>query len=133
MNCIEARDALLTAEPRELKGMGESALASHLRECAACAARADYLAGGLDTLGAQVLRSNAHRVRRAAFIATLPIAAALAAFAVLRAREPATVANTVHPADIVSVHVAPGQQAAVFKTKDPKVTVVWLSSGGGAP
>jgi hypothetical protein len=36
-----------------------------------------------------------------------------------------------HPADVVSVQVAPGKHATVFKTSDPTVTVVWLTDGGG--
>jgi hypothetical protein len=31
----------------------------------------------------------------------------------------------------ISLTVAPGQTAAVMKTADPAVTVIWLSPGGG--
>jgi hypothetical protein len=132
MTCTDMREAMLVAEPRELKAIGDSELAAHLRECAECSAVANHLVAGLNALASQVKRRGAKRIRRAAVIAAVPIAAAIVGVIAVRTRDRARVPE-VRPADVVSVQVAPGQQAAVFKTQDPKVTVVWLSSGGGAP
>ena len=71
-------------------------------------------------------------IRRAVLV-TLPIAAALVGVVVLlppKHETPAPAAINARPANVVSVEVEPGQHATVFKTKDPTVTVVWLTPGG---
>jgi hypothetical protein len=139
MNCIEAREAMLVVEPAELRG-GNTLLAAHVRWCDECRTRAERLAGDLDLLTAAVLNRRAtttvreSRPSRVALLAGLPIAAALLITATVvahnkHARTPAVVPMAT--SNSVSVDVAPGQNAAVFATSDPNVTVVWISSGEG--
>jgi hypothetical protein len=135
MNCTEAREAMLVAEPAEFRGEsgggGGSELAAHVRECEACRSLAHALAGDLDRLSSRI---RARARRRTLTLAALPVAAVLvAAVAVVRNRvEQPTVASLPHndrPASVVSVDVGVGQQATVIKTADPKTTLVWISSG----
>jgi len=133
MNCIQAREAMLVAEPGELRAgyPGESELAAHLRDCEACRTLARALTGDLNRLS---LRVRARSRRRTLMLAALPIAAVLVA-AVTRTRhraEPSAVASLPsndRPANVVSVDVQVGQHATVIKTADPKITLVWISSG----
>src|SRR5256885_16949362 len=80
MDCATARERMLEADPDELRGEDDSEVAAHLRDCAACRARAAAIlaaeaemASALDALaaprsGARVvpLRRKASVVRRAA-------------------------------------------------------------------
>jgi hypothetical protein len=136
MTCPDARDAMLTAELAELHGAGEGELASHLRSCAACAELARSVARDLDALGGLVTT----RSRRGArwLLLALPAAAAavVAGVAALGHKPPPpapapTIARARPQPPVVSVQVARGTQATVFTTKDPRVTVVWLSNEGG--
>jgi hypothetical protein len=75
--------------------------------------------------------------RQAIGLVFVPLAAA-AAFAIVKAgrfsrrAEPPRVSRSPLPvARTVSLEVGRGQQATVLKTADPKVTVIWLSSGEG--
>ena len=141
MNCKEAREAMLVAEAAELKGETETPLAAHVASCADCRRASSIIAGGTTQLGLAIARRAsrpARRVsRRAIGLVLVPLAAA-AAFAVVKSgrsprdaelprvsRSPLPVART------VSLEVGRGQQATVLKTADPKVTVIWLSSGEG--
>jgi hypothetical protein len=131
MNCTEAREAMLVAEPAEFRAGGGSELAAHVGECAACRSLARALAGDLDRLSSRI---RARSRRRTLVLAALPIAAVLvAAVAVMtrRADQPTVAAQprTDRPASVVSVDVAVGQRATVIKTADPKTTLVWISSG----
>jgi hypothetical protein len=131
MNCIEAREAMLDAEPAELRGESESPLAAHVRDCPTCHALARALARDTAVLSSRVrVRSR----RRTLSITLLPVAAALVATVTVRANrgDQPSVAVRSHadaPAKIVSVDVGVGQQATVIKTADPKTTLVWISSG----
>ena len=58
MLCRDALRALLEAEPQELRGEGESAVAAHVRECSACRVAADALLAGEESL-AETLRGQA--------------------------------------------------------------------------
>jgi hypothetical protein len=131
MTCDEAREAMMTAEPSELLGLGEGAFAAHLAGCSECANTAKTLGAALTPLSRTV---NRRARRRAAAIVALPAAAAATIVGVVIARADNTAERaTPHvsiPANVVSVDVKAGQQATVFKTSDPKVTVVWISSGG---
>ena len=131
MNCSQAREAMLVAEPAELHALGESALAAHLRECDACRSRARALTVDLDRLSSRI---QARSRRRTFLLAALPVAAVLVATVTLvpkRAEQSPVAAHprSERPANVVSVDVAVGQQATVIKTADPKTTLVWISSG----
>jgi hypothetical protein len=134
MSCTDARDALLVAEPSELRGGGDSPLAAHLESCIACRAMAARLSRDLGRLRSAVVQASnvRRRRRRAALMVGVPIAASLVATVVVVARHaPARDTQLVAVSSpVVSVDVARGQQAAVFNTNDPSVTVVWLSPGG---
>jgi len=130
MNCTEARETMLVAEPGELRSEGESALSGHLRECDACRSLAHTLAGDLHRLSSRIRT----RRRRRTLMLALPIAAALVVTVAVKAKraDQSTVAALPHadrPASVVSVDVAVGQRATVIKTADPKTTLVWISSG----
>jgi hypothetical protein len=131
MTCDEAREAMMTAEPLELAGRGSGVFAEHLAECPVCAESARALRAALPMLANRV---NRRARRRAAMVVGIPAAAAATVLGVFIARpggdgEP--VAPHVNiPANVVSVDVKAGQRATVFKTNDPKVTVVWISPGG---
>jgi len=131
MTCDEAREEMLTAEPRELLGRSDGILAAHIHSCPACAERAKVLSSALRPLAATL---NRRRHRRAALVVGIPAAAAAAVLAVVIARPGGdSVVVTTHaplPANVVSVDVKAGQRATVLKTNDPKVTVVWISPGG---
>jgi hypothetical protein len=141
MTCTEARRAMTTAERSELRGEGESALAAHVRECTACRMIALRLEAGTELIGELVAErgwmSSAPAARftagRVAALAMLPLAAALVGVLVLErdARTPAPPPPAVErvATSVVAVDVAPGQTATVLKTKDPKVTIVWLTPG----
>jgi predicted anti-sigma-YlaC factor YlaD len=135
MNCQSAREALLVADLDDLRGeIASSPLARHLEGCDACRSIARAMGAELDGFAQMARERTARRTRRIALLAGLPIAAAIVGLAVLLPAkdEPAGPDSVnVHPANVVSVEVARGQQATVFKTKDPKVTVVWLTPGGG--
>jgi hypothetical protein len=88
----------------------------------------------LQAMGAILPARRAHRIRRVALVG-LPIAAAIVGVAVALPsskadRTPLSAPVNASSAHVVSVEVARGQQATVFKTSDPKVTVVWLTPGG---
>lgn len=133
MMCTEARDAMMIAEARELSGAGESELARHIASCAECKQVAFALDAGLQRFARLVARRSARRI---AAVAALPIAAAiLVIVAVAPQREtrrrPAVLLQSLPPASVVSVDVAPGQRAAVLKTADPSVTLVWVTEDAG--
>ena len=94
MNCTEAREAMLVAEPSELgaaalsatdspDGPGDS-LAEHLAVCDPCRRLAGLLAADLDGLSFR-LRARSRR-RRTMMLAALPIAAVVVATATVTAR-----------------------------------------------
>jgi hypothetical protein len=136
MNCTQARDAMLIAEPAELAGVGDSELARHIVTCGPCAKISGAIGHDLQHLARSINRRSAARrsARRIALVAALPIAAAiLVVFAVAPrtgAERRDVALKSLPPANVVSVDVAPGQRAAVLKTADPSVTLVWLREGG---
>ena len=133
MTCDEAREAMMTAEPRELLGRGDSALSSHVTGCRACADKAKVVIAALAPLSRAL---NRRARRRAAMIVGIPAAAAATVIGVFIGGRRSESDNTrvgpttAIPANVVSVDVKAGQRATVLKTSDPKVTVVWISSGG---
>lgn len=129
MTCDLARDALLEADlPVSDDDLPE--LGVHLRQCAECARLATALTR--DTLAlADAVR--ARKRQRAAIVAVASaLAAAAIAVAVTRLDR---VAPTPPPGEvnadrrgIVSVEVPRGKSAMVLQTKDPNVTIVWLTN-----
>jgi hypothetical protein len=138
---------MLVANRSSLRGDDESDLAHHVRECSECRALAQgiesdtaLLASTLpaDTTTARVAAvADRRRAWSALVIASLPVAATIV-FMVLRrseGRADRQVANVRTGAgrvamNTVSVDVARGQTATVIRTKDPTVTIVWISPGG---
>jgi hypothetical protein len=132
MTCDAARIALLDADlpvPDD-----SSALACHLRDCDGCKRLAASLARNVTSLRAS-LRQRTRKRRRVVLVGTVStLAAAAVVVALVRlntrdAHRP-TVVNA-RPPGIVSVVVPPGKMATVLQTKDPNVTVVWLSNDAG--
>ena len=134
MTCVEARDAMVVAEPRELRAE-DGELATHLNECAECRARANAISGQTSALASIVrLRTRRRRWRRLMLAATASVAAALLLAVALTNRRasaaPEVRLSSLPVARRVSVTVAPGQSAAVLATADTLVTVVWLTGAG---
>jgi hypothetical protein len=134
MTCLEAREALVIADPRELSdASGE--LAAHLKTCAECGARAKAISAQTSVLASMVrLRTRRRRSRRLMVAATASIAAALVLAVALNSRRapavPEVRLSSLPVAHRVSVTVAPGQSAAVLATADTLVTVVWFTGAG---
>jgi hypothetical protein len=125
---------MLTADPAELRGEGASNLATHVAACDECRAVARAMDADLQAMFAIVPARRARRMRRVALFA-LPVAATIVGVVVARPSHnedspTATVPVNAASQHVVSIEVARGQQATVFKTSDPKVTVVWLTPGG---
>jgi hypothetical protein len=127
---------MLEAEPSELEGGGTGELATHLRECSPCAEAARRITGTTRDLAimlqpaasiAGIGTTVARRRRR--YGAAALAAAASVALILLRApggREialPPDTALATEPTPVISV--PPGHNALVFRTRDPKITVVW--------
>jgi hypothetical protein len=129
MTCDGAREALLEVDLPIVDG-DQPDLAHHLAGCVDCAKIAAALSHDAAALAA-VLRRRAGRRRRMAVIAAASTAAAAAViFAVARpdrrvVKPPAAV-NSASTA-VVSVEVPRGKSAMVLQTKDPNVTIVWLT------
>ena len=145
MICTDALRAMLVADREVLRGEGDSRLARHVRRCDACRGAAAALEAETAVLARRVIargdvlpsvaRGATRKMGwRAAILATLPVAATIVAVVVLRRgtdRQPVARSIQRRAPATVSVDVAPGQTAAVIKTSNPNVTIVWLSSGGG--
>lgn len=152
--CAEVRELLLEAEPEELRGVGTSAVAEHVRACRACAhiagrilAETEVLRAYLDDAPTPPLGEILRRagVARAAEVApavaagrTIPrrwlwapaaAAAAVAAlFVALESRGPVPhAASTTAPAEPPPVvEPANGATVAVMQTANPDITVLWF-------
>ncbi len=155
MRCTEARELLLTAEPDELRGEGDSTLAGHLRTCPACrrlataileseaalAADLDALAAGrsADVTGA-LLRSieaaglGRSRKRRPLLIPFLLPLAAAALLAVLLlpsrshrdSREELALPAAFASAEAPALSTPPGRTALILDTDDPDYQIIWF-------
>ena len=62
MSCLDMRERMLAVDSRDLRGMGDTPLASHIRECERCAAIARLLGAREDALVTQ-LRSRRETLR----------------------------------------------------------------------
>lgn len=145
MTCQEARQAMLTAEPADLRGSGDARLAHHIRSCLACRDAATRILQATDLLAAQLsdaartttTRKTARRSFQPAWV-TLPLAAALAALLVTRpAGEPqiprvGNLEKVRRPVLQPVVNAPANRNVAVFNVTE-KITVVWdLGSKGGS-
>ena len=148
--CAHHRAALLTADPDELRGTGDSELAQHIRECARCAADGQRILGTTAMLAARLDRS-ARRSRARAPTSNsdalpvwwaLPIAAVLSSVLIGGQKwldRDAEVVPRVGalqkmelPVDAPVVNVPVDRNVAVFRTTD-NITVVWdLGAKGGS-
>ncbi|HEX6308740.1 MAG TPA: hypothetical protein VFZ69_11160 [Longimicrobiales bacterium] len=134
--CAGVRELLLTAEPGELQGTGDSPVARHVRECARCARDAGRILEAQDELGAALAtlgRGEAPtrtRVRRRApgFAAALTAAAAVTLLLLRpgaeRELEPLP-GPTVVVTEVPIVNAAGLDAVAVMQTGNPRITVVW--------
>ena len=147
ISCETARDLLLEAEPAELRGEGDGALARHVRGCPACRQRATFLLGETDVLRATMDAFRPSRrkpspapsvVRRLRTPATgrglrillpLALAAGIAALVLVRRDDvtppsaPLHVTRATPP--VLDVQVPAAQSVAVFQTANPNIVVIW--------
>ena len=139
MTCTEARDAIDVADLSELRASNDSPLARHLRECAECRRVAGVVLRGTAALmlgSARRERTRRSRLRRVTAWSSVAAAATIVAVVATDRHEPPPRPQPTRSASLpvarhVSLEVGKGQQATVLKTSDPKVTVIWLSSGEG--
>jgi len=100
-----------------------------------CRALAAAILRDTASLGTVVeARAKRRRVRRAAALVALPIAAGAVIAVALNARDhddAPRVQQSLPVVKQVSLTVQEGQRATLIKTQDPNVTVIWLSPGGG--
>ena len=149
MNCELAFERMLEADPEELAGRRDSDLAAHITRCNRCSAVATEILRGQDVLAhgirqlpvegnveellPEVRRVAATPRRRWLTRVALPLvaAAALALLVVGDRSEILPSAESVTPIAQAprpeqSVRLAPNTNAIVFKTSNPKITVVWF-------
>lgn len=138
MTCSEARDTIETADLIDLRA-SEGPLAAHLAECDDCRRLVAVVVRGTARLAvddARRWRAMQSGVRRVTAWSSVAAAATIVAAIAVDRREAAVQpqpprVGSLPAARQVSLEVSPGQQATVLKTSDPKVTVIWLSSGEG--
>jgi hypothetical protein len=149
--CRERLDAMLEADPHELAGRGESALAVHVRSCSQCRNAAQAILDATARLDAvldapgrapdieailtrarlRVTPSPPAKRRHSAKRWVALAAAGIAALMVMGRREPAPPEST--PARLVTpplVEVADDANVAVLPTRDPDITILWFFQGG---
>lgn len=159
MECSEYIEAMMEADIGELRGEGTSSLAAHVRVCAECARQAALLIRGTQFLAQGVgmgsgagpapgmvrvlARTKPSWPRRLA-VSALP-AAALVLLAVGIERYGAVSSRPVERASAVAtdteaveamtpgVELQAGRNAVVFRTSNPKITVVWYYPTEGGP
>ena len=137
-NCTAIRELMLEAELEELRGIGESDVAEHIRGCAACASRAQailrsygQLDAALTTMSTQSEAATViplQRRRRLRWI-PLPLAAAAVVALLMMPGQEETLPNMDAVARMMIketpvVSPAPGQQALVMEKNE--MTIVWL-------
>ena len=137
--CERVRDAMLEVDLDELRGVGESDVAQHVRGCESCAAYAqkilrsygqmDAALAGMSTQtpAATVIPIQSRR-RRARWL-PLPLAAAAVIALLFVRRQEETLPNTDLLAQLISretplVSPRAGQQALVMERNE--MTIVWL-------
>jgi len=145
MTCIEARAALVEADPQELHGAADTPLAEHLRDCADCRAAAERIVLVENAMGRRLAalapRRGLARARatpppkRRPWRWAVPLAAAAGVGALLllvpRPPESRPAADSrpstlVREAGGVSVRAPAGRNVAVFETADSGIVVIWF-------
>ncbi len=136
-NCAELREDLMVAELSELHGDGDSRVAEHIRNCAACRALAAEIIDGHEALAKSLATMRApvaavrpiSEARRRAVVWSVPLAAA-AMIALLLVNTESNELPNVEPITRLLfratplVTPAPGRQALILE-KD-EMTIVWL-------
>ena len=157
MECREFIDAMQEAELAELRGEGGTPLAEHVRVCDECAGYAKHVLTATDRLAASLLEESgrgsvvgARRVlaatrpawpRRFAGLAVGTAALVTLAVGLDRAGVLSRDVLLENPSDAIGmdqqstspgIDVPAGRNAVVFRTSNPKITVVWYypSEGG---
>jgi len=155
VNCSEALDLLLEADPSELDGQGDSELALHLGVCPECSTIAGRVLVEQRRLGEslsgarsktpveqalQLAQVNARRRwrRRRMWQAVIPLAAAAGMAGIIIAHggrsgalEHARQRNTPQAARGLDLVTPPGKDVAVFELEDrPDIVVVWFFEKG---
>lgn len=144
MNCETARASILEADPAELRSESESPLGEHLRGCARCRAAADSVVRSMRLLDeglalmprttVDTVLENLPRRRDRRVEPWIPwgIAAAVVA-GLLLARPWSPETPPMHPPVALAAESSPpviedaeGAPVAVFATRDPSITVVWI-------
>ncbi len=154
MNCAEARDWILEADPAELARTDDSALVGHLGTCEECrrvanrilvaqAALETSIASSLprtsveDALRAAEVRVQTERCPRAwKWVVPVAAAAGIAGLLLLSNRAPELPGEIWRPPPVslssgVDVEAPPGKDVAVFDLEDrPDIVVVWFFDQG---
>lgn len=153
ISCNDVREALLLAEPGELRGEGRGEVADHLRSCASCRTDADRILAGaraldawLETSGraptldqltgpepgeAGVSRRGSWRRGRPA-VAWIALSAAAAAVVLLfrpPVQPPPSGIDVEMPRSeepLPLVQDAGSRSFAVLETEDPDITLLWF-------
>jgi hypothetical protein len=157
--CVQLRELLLTADPAELRGEGDTAIARHVRTCERCADAAQRILGATALLAARqsALAVGAARVSRITDHGSriteqrrksvaespawwaLPIAAVLATVMIASTSgEPevlprvGSLEDVKRPVSVPVVNAPANRDVAVFQTTE-NITVVWdLGAKGGS-
>lgn len=146
MKCIDARDAMLVADATELRGDGDTAIATHLRTCDVCKADArrildnnvaldDHLDALTSKNDVRVARHTSHKsaawyMRAAAVIACVGVAGTLLK------QNMTSHTNEIRPLQFAEraplsmpqVNAKAAGDVAVMRTANPSITVIWYLS-----
>ncbi len=148
MNCVEATQLLLEADPTELHGEDRTPLSLHLQTCSRCRTAAEHVLeqeGNLrefftavrprtpaDIALQRVSWQTRQRSRRRLWLGLAPALAAAGLAGILLVGNgglttPETSELSAAPPDFRQplVEAAQGQQGAVFETDNPNIVVVW--------
>jgi anti-sigma factor RsiW len=145
MNCLDASQELLTADPAELTGHAPTELSRHIRDCSRCGTAAAAILSHTDTLRRAMNRSvpsqpparaleRARRLqqRRRRRLVAAPVLAAAGLATLLLTSDTASVGSEIglpaQAARVASplVEQPMGVDVAVFNTDDPNIVVVWF-------
>ncbi len=146
-SCPDRLEALLEAEPAELRGIGENEVARHVRDCTGCAQEAERilqrtaeldhaLSAHAGVLDADALIDAAlagvgtkPRQHRWSWVTGMAAAAALVGLLLVPRGGPTIEQATsldLPMAMLPTVEAAPGQNVAVIQTGNPDITVLWF-------
>ena len=147
MNCVEATQLLLEADPTELHGEDRTPLSLHLQTCSRCRTAAEHVLeqeGNLrefftavrprtpaDIALQRVSWQTRQRSRRRLWLGLAPALAAAGIAGILLVGNGGL--TPAEPGQAIAtglelpplVETAPGQQVAVFETDNPNIVVVW--------